>query len=147
VSDLLKRSIHILHRHLDRLNHTLQLKISKMIITNTLLHLFSYLFHICIYLAWPNAVHWLHRYSIRFEDKTTKNGARKTRVKFCTDGVLLRECLQNKTLDGYVIVIVILCCRASIMLYYIICLVFMSTVLPIYRVLMSIPPTSFLPSW
>ncbi len=44
-------------------------------------------------------------YSIRFEDKTTKSGPKKTRIKFCTDGVLLRECLQNKTLDGYSVVI------------------------------------------
>lgn len=36
-------------------------------------------------------------YNIRFEDKTSK----KTKIKFVTDGVLLRECMVNSSLEGY----------------------------------------------
>ena len=36
-------------------------------------------------------------YSIRFDDKTSK----KTKIKFVTDGVLLRECMVNSSLEGY----------------------------------------------
>jgi HrpA-like RNA helicase len=40
-------------------------------------------------------------YSIRFEDKTSP----RTKIKFVTDGVLLRECMVNSDLDGYDVVI------------------------------------------
>lgn len=40
-------------------------------------------------------------YSIRFEDKTTS----RTKIKFVTDGVLLRECMGNNDLIDYDIII------------------------------------------
>lgn len=40
-------------------------------------------------------------YSIRFEDKTSS----RTKIKFVTDGVLLRECMVNSDLDGYDVII------------------------------------------
>ena len=40
-------------------------------------------------------------YSIRFEDKTSK----RTRIKFVTDGVLVRECMSDPDLSGYTVVI------------------------------------------
>ena len=40
-------------------------------------------------------------YSIRFEDKTSH----KTKIKFVTDGVLLRECMTDSTLIEYDVVI------------------------------------------
>lgn len=40
-------------------------------------------------------------YSIRFEDKTSK----RTRIKFVTDGVLVRECMGDQDLKGYTVVI------------------------------------------
>lgn len=40
-------------------------------------------------------------YNIRFEDKTSS----KTKIKFVTDGVLLRECMVNSDLDGYDVII------------------------------------------
>ena len=40
-------------------------------------------------------------YSIRFEDKTSS----KTRIKFVTDGVLLRECMSNPDLENYDVII------------------------------------------
>ena len=40
-------------------------------------------------------------YSIRFEDCTSN----KTKIKYCTDGVLLREALNPETLDKYSIII------------------------------------------
>eukprot|EP00835_Amoeboradix_gromovi_P005035 NODE_437_length_8620_cov_0.295857.p2 type:complete len:900 gc:universal NODE_437_length_8620_cov_0.295857:3450-751(-) len=40
-------------------------------------------------------------YSIRFEDETTD----KTRIKFMTDGILLRECLKNELVNQYSVVI------------------------------------------
>ena len=40
-------------------------------------------------------------YSIRFEDKCSN----KTRIKFVTDGVLLRECMSDKKLSKYSVVI------------------------------------------
>ena len=40
-------------------------------------------------------------YSIRFEDKTSK----RTRIKFVTDGVLVRECMGDQDLRGYTVVI------------------------------------------
>lgn len=40
-------------------------------------------------------------YSIRFEDCTSE----KTRLKYMTDGVLLRECLTSPTLDKYSVII------------------------------------------
>jgi HrpA-like RNA helicase len=36
-------------------------------------------------------------YSIRFEDCTSD----KTKIKYMTDGILLRECLGDPDLDGY----------------------------------------------
>lgn len=39
-------------------------------------------------------------YSIRFEDRTGPN----TRIKYCTDGVLVRECLEDPLLSRYGIV-------------------------------------------
>lgn len=41
-------------------------------------------------------------YTIRFEDKTSH---RKTRIKFMTEGILLREMLEDKDLDNYSCVI------------------------------------------
>jgi ATP-dependent RNA helicase DHX8/PRP22 len=40
-------------------------------------------------------------YAIRFEDRTTS----KTRIKYLTDGVLLRESLSNPMLDDYSVII------------------------------------------
>lgn len=40
-------------------------------------------------------------YSIRFEDKTSN----KTKIKYVTDGVLLREFMSNPNLDGYDVII------------------------------------------
>lgn len=40
-------------------------------------------------------------YSIRFEDKTSY----KTKIKFVTDGVLLRECMGNPDLNNYNVII------------------------------------------
>ncbi len=40
-------------------------------------------------------------YSIRFEDKTGPH----TKIKFVTDGVLLRECMSNNALSKYSVVI------------------------------------------
>lgn len=40
-------------------------------------------------------------YSIRFEDKTS----RKTKIKFLTDGVLLRECMTDPDLSEYEVII------------------------------------------
>jgi HrpA-like RNA helicase len=40
-------------------------------------------------------------YSIRFDDQSTE----RTRIKYVTDGVLLRECMSNPTLEGYNIII------------------------------------------
>jgi pre-mRNA-splicing factor ATP-dependent RNA helicase DHX38/PRP16 len=39
-------------------------------------------------------------YAIRFEDQTDKNG-KKTFIKYMTDGILLRETLQERDLDAY----------------------------------------------
>lgn len=41
-------------------------------------------------------------YSIRFEDITNKN----TKIKFLTDGILLRECLMDSNLDKYSCIII-----------------------------------------
>jgi HrpA-like RNA helicase len=41
-------------------------------------------------------------YSVRFEDRTSK----KTRLKFVTDGVLLRECMMDKFLVKYNFIII-----------------------------------------
>ena len=38
-------------------------------------------------------------YAIRFEDQTDKNG-KKTLIKYMTDGILLRETLQETDLDA-----------------------------------------------
>ena len=40
-------------------------------------------------------------YSIRFEDKTSK----RTKIKFVTDGVLVRECMSDPNLNAYTVVI------------------------------------------
>lgn len=40
-------------------------------------------------------------YSIRFEDQTSS----KTRIKYMTDGVLLRECLKDPDLEAYSVII------------------------------------------
>ncbi|KAF3513114.1 hypothetical protein F2Q69_00008163 [Brassica cretica] len=40
-------------------------------------------------------------YAIRFEDRTSS----KTRIKYLTDGVLLRESLSNPMLDDYSVII------------------------------------------
>ena len=40
-------------------------------------------------------------YTIRFEDKTSN----KTKIKFVTDGVLLRECMSNPSLTDYDVII------------------------------------------
>ena len=40
-------------------------------------------------------------YSIRFEDKTSK----RTKIKFVTDGVLVRECMSDPNLSAYTVVI------------------------------------------
>lgn len=40
-------------------------------------------------------------YSIRFEDVTSK----ATRIKYMTDGILLRESLTDQDLDGYSVII------------------------------------------
>ena len=39
-------------------------------------------------------------YAIRFEDQTDQNG-KKTLIKYMTDGILLRETLQERDLDAY----------------------------------------------
>jgi ATP-dependent RNA helicase DHX8/PRP22 len=41
-------------------------------------------------------------YSIRFDDKTDPN---KTQIKYATDGVLVRECLQDPDLSKYSVVV------------------------------------------
>ncbi len=40
-------------------------------------------------------------YSIRFDDKTSE----KTKIKYATDGVLIRELMENRDLKGYSVVI------------------------------------------
>lgn len=40
-------------------------------------------------------------YAIRFEDRTSE----RTRIKYLTDGVLLRESLSNPELDQYSVII------------------------------------------
>lgn len=40
-------------------------------------------------------------YSVRFDDKTSKD----TRIKFLTDGMLLRECMLDPKLENYKVVI------------------------------------------
>ena len=40
-------------------------------------------------------------YTIRFDDKTSS----KTKIKFLTDGVLLRECMNNPLLTDYEVII------------------------------------------
>ena len=42
-------------------------------------------------------------YSIRFEEKLDKN---KTKIKFMTDGMLLRECIIDSLLSNYSILII-----------------------------------------
>ena len=42
-------------------------------------------------------------YSIRFEEKLDKN---KTKIKFMTDGMLLRECIIDSLLSKYSILII-----------------------------------------
>lgn len=39
-------------------------------------------------------------YTVRFDDKTTS----RTKIKFMTDGILVRECLSDKTLSNYSII-------------------------------------------
>lgn len=40
-------------------------------------------------------------YSVRFEDKTTN----QTKIKYVTDGVLLRECMEDTTLSKYSVIL------------------------------------------
>ena len=40
-------------------------------------------------------------YTIRFEDKTSK----ETRIRYVTDGILVRQCLNDPTLQSYDVVI------------------------------------------
>ena len=42
-------------------------------------------------------------YSIRFEEKIDKN---KTKIKFMTDGMLLRECIIDPLLKKYSILVI-----------------------------------------